>query len=129
PRADLAQHRARVALDLVLGHALGRARGNDRGSRGIDVRRSVELPADRVRTDLLRHRDATSFRAACRRSGVTGTCAMRTPQASWIALRIAGAVATSAGSPTPLAPYGPRGSGSSIRCVTIGGMSPAVGIR
>ena len=37
--------------------------------------------------------------------------------------------ATSAGSPTPLAPQGPSGSGSSIRCTVTGGTSPKVGIR
>ena len=45
---------------------------------------------------------------------------MRAPVACGIALRIAGAVGISAGSPTPLAPNGPSGSGSSIRMDSIG---------
>ena len=72
---------------------------------------------------------AVASQAARRRAGVTGTSRMRTPVAAWIALRIAGAVATSAGSPTPFAPHGPSGSGSSIRWTVIGGTSPTVGIR
>jgi hypothetical protein len=35
---------------------------------------------------------------------------MRTPTASWMALRMAAAVATQVGSPTPFAPNGPVGS-------------------
>lgn len=54
---------------------------------------------------------------------------MRAPVASWIAARIAGAVGIRPGSPTPLAPNGPVGSGSSTRITSISGMSPKVGIR
>ena len=46
-----------------------------------------------------------------------------------IAAKMAGAVGTRPGSPTPLAPYGPLGSGSSTRMTSISGMSPTVGIR
>jgi hypothetical protein len=49
------------------------------------------------------------------RWGRTGTRVIRTPVAWRMAERIAGAVAIRAGSPTPLAPNGPRGSASSIR--------------
>ncbi len=54
---------------------------------------------------------------------------MRAPVAWRIAARIAGAVGTSAGSPTPLAPNGPAGSWSSTRRHSISGASPIVGIR
>ena len=43
-------------------------------------------------------------------SAVAGSDVMRTPTASRMALRIAGAVGTRLGSPTPLAPNGPVGS-------------------
>ena len=42
---------------------------------------------------------------------VPGTRLMRTPIASWMALRIAGAVGITACSPIPLAPKGPIGDG------------------
>ena len=48
--------------------------------------------------------------AARTRDGEAGTLSMRAPVAWRIAARIAGAVGTSAGSPTPLAPNGPAGS-------------------
>ena len=67
--------------------------------------------------------------AARNRSGVAGACRTRTPVACAIALKIAGAVGISAGSPTPFAPCGPSGSGSSIRITSIGGTSPNVGMR
>ena len=67
--------------------------------------------------------------AARTRSGVAGTRVSRTPVAWWTALRIAGAVGISAGSPMPLAPNGPSGSASSIRMHSMGGISPMVGIR
>src|SRR6266581_8126892 len=48
--------------------------------------------------------------ALCTFSAVAGSEVIRTPTASWIALRIAAAVETHVGSPTPLAPKGPVGS-------------------
>ena len=62
-------------------------------------------------------------------AGVAGTRSIRTPVASRIAPRIAGAVGMRAGSPTPFAPYGPVGSASSMSRHSISGTSPIVGIR
>jgi hypothetical protein len=67
--------------------------------------------------------------AARTRSGVAGSVEIRTPTASWMAPRMAGAVGMSAGSPTPFAPYGPDGSASSTRIHSMSGTSPTVGIR
>ena len=67
--------------------------------------------------------------AARTRDGEAGTLSIRAPVAWRIAARIAGAVGTSAGSPTPLAPNGPAGSWSSTRRHSISGASPIVGIR
>src|SRR5471030_550262 len=50
-----------------------------------------------------------AFMAACTFSAVAGSEVIRTPTASWIAFRIAAAVDTQVGSPTPLAPNGPVG--------------------
>ena len=67
--------------------------------------------------------------AASTRVGVAGTVVTSTPVAWRMALRIAGAVGISTCSPSPLAPNGPSGSGTSIRIVSISGTSPMVGIR
>src|SRR5690606_13952384 len=97
PRADLAQHRAGVALDLPARHPLGRARRDDLRLRGhvlfgrwrrpwrdfvrrLRLGRGIELLADRVRTDLRPHERASAI-AVRSRSGVTGTSVMRTPVA------------------------------------------------
>ena len=53
--------------------------------------------------------------AASTRVGVAGTVVTSTPVAWRMALRIAGAVGISTCSPSPLAPNGPSGSGTSIR--------------
>ena len=87
--ADAAEHGTGVAADDAVrlpprrtcSSAL-QARGDRRSCRGFSARRS----------------------ASCRRWGRTGTRVTRTPVAWRIAPRIAGAVATRAGSPTPLAP-------------------------
>ena len=63
------------------------------------------------------------------RSGVMGVSVMRMPMASWMAFRIAGVVGMVAGSATPLAPNGPRGSGTSTISHSMSGTSMAVGTR
>ena len=59
--------------------------------------------------------DRTASIAARTRWGRAGSLVIRAPVACLIAPRMAGAVGTSAGSPIPLAPKGPSGSGSSTR--------------
>src|SRR5262249_15783773 len=62
-------------------------------------------------------------------SGVAGRSRMRTPTASAMALTMAAATGMVAGSATPLAPYGPSGSGISTSTLSIsGGTSDAAGI-
>ena len=78
---------------------------------------------------LLKQRSAAVLIAASTRAGVAGTDLTRAPVAWRMAPRIAGAVGTRPGSPTPFAPNGPVGSGSSISSTSILGTSPMVGIR
>ena len=85
PGLDVAHHRAGIAADLVVGL--------------VRIMRSRRAGAERRPHAVRRRRHPRN----------------RTPVACRIALRMAGAVGTSAGSPMPLAPKGPRGSASSIR--------------
>src|SRR5262249_28990198 len=62
------------------------------------------------------------------RSGVAGTASSRLPVAAWIALRIAAAGPSIGHSPTPLAPKGPFGYGSSTISTLMGGVSSVVGM-
>ena len=95
-RADVAQHRAGIAARSSSLLALA-AVARSRACRSTIVLVPLMFPPARI--------------AARTRSGVAGTRRMRTPVASWIALRIAGAVGISACSPIPLAPNGPTGRG------------------
>src|SRR5256714_6318707 len=72
---------------------------------------------------ILRDSGFASLREAKTRSGVIGSCVIRTPTASLMALAIAAATGTTGGSPTPLAPNGPSADGTSTRSVVIVGAS------
>ena len=61
--------------------------------------------------------------------GRTGTRSQGAPVAARIAATIAGVDEMVGGSPTPLAPNGAPGSGSSISTASTVGASSAVGIR
>src|SRR5439155_13711841 len=83
--------------------------------------------------DARRGADALQFHllssASSTRSGVIGSRRRRAPVALQIALAIAGAAPTSEGSPTPLAPTGCVGSGSSSTMALIStGTSSTPGI-
>ena len=56
-----------------------------------------------------------------------GRDSTRAPLASAIAFAIAAATGTTGGSPTPLAPYGPRSEGTSTSVARIVGTSEARG--
>jgi hypothetical protein len=63
------------------------------------------------------------------RSGVIGSSVMRAPVASATAFAIAAGAGTIGGSPTPRAPNGPAGDGTSTMIVSMGGTSAAVSFR
>ena len=63
------------------------------------------------------------------RSGVSGSWVIRTPMASWTALAIAAGAGMIGGSPTPRAPKGPAGAGTSTMIVSMLGRSAAVSFR
>src|SRR6266446_3127737 len=62
-----------------------------------------------------------------RRSEVMGRCVIRTPTASKMAFATAAPTGTTGGSPTPLAPKGPRAEGTSTRMDVICGISTVCG--
>ena len=62
-------------------------------------------------------------------SGVIGSSVRRTPAASSMALAMAAGAGTMGGSPTPRAPYGPEGDGTSTMIVSMSGRSAAVSVR
>src|SRR5947209_5095182 len=67
-----------------------------------------------------------AVRAAKTRSGVMGSCVIRTPTASLMALATAAATGTTGGSPTPLAPNGPSSEGTSTSSgVMLGTLRPS----
>ncbi len=84
PRIDLGGHARRVGLEPDPFHEITFA-GSESAAR-------LSLIAARIFSE------------------VAGSEVMRTPTASWIAFRIAAAVGTEVGSPTPLAPKGPLAS-------------------
>jgi hypothetical protein len=63
------------------------------------------------------------------RSGVMGSSVIRAPVASATALAMAAGAGTIGGSPTPRAPKGPAGDGTSTMIVSIFGRSAAVSFR
>src|SRR5262249_42620963 len=85
---DAAQHRARITSD------------NTRFLLGVGERQLVAHACSPFSATM----------ASRRRCGSNGTRWARTPVAWCTAPKIAGAVGTRPGSPTPLAPDGPRGS-------------------
>src|SRR5512143_456876 len=64
--------------------------------------------------------------ASAIRSGLSGSSVRRTPTASWTALAMAAGAGTIGGSPTPRAPKGPAGDGTSTMMVSRLGRSAAV---
>ena len=66
--------------------------------------------------------------ASAMRSGVSGSSVRRTPVASWMALAMAAGAGMMGGSPTPRAPKGPEGDGTSTMMVSILGRSAAVSL-
>ena len=67
--------------------------------------------------------------ASAIRSGVSGASVSRLPVASAIALAIAAGAGMIGGSPTPRAPNGPAGDGTSTITVSRFGRSAAVSLR
>ena len=65
--------------------------------------------------------ERTPLSAVHTRAGVIGSSVSRAPVAAAMALAIAGGAAMTGGSPTPLAPKGPSGAGTSTIRVSIGG--------
>src|SRR5262249_10946895 len=67
--------------------------------------------------------------ASAMRSGLIGSSVRRAPVASWIALPMAAGAGMMGGSPTPRAPNGPDGDGTSTMIVSRSGRSAAVSFR
>jgi len=62
-------------------------------------------------------------------SGASGSSVRRMPVACSTALAMAAGAGTMGGSPTPRAPYGPAGAGTSMMIVSMAGTSAAVSYR
>ncbi len=131
PRADV-----RLAPDpRAAQHVEREARGHRRDPRrGLVGWVGPDQPHHRLLRDVLglghaaehpvRHLEGSSpdyVNAFHTRAGVIGSSVRRAPVAPAIALAIAGGAATTGGSPTPLAPKGPSGAGTSTIRVSIGG--------
>src|SRR6266498_1900967 len=100
----------------------------------VDDPRVVGQPVECFeRYQQWRHRaQVAPFLAASPRaifSGVSGSSSRRRPVASSIALAIAAGAGTIGGSPTPRAPNGPSGAGTSTMIVSMLGRSAAVSLR